>query len=185
MAADWITTRCTQEDGFPKVLYAATIRLGIPDRPEYVGREYIEHGTERCEVTVSLGASEKFLEIKPWSITATGFRLSDTYQLLARKALKYLCQMYEWHLGATPMRYFPPLDRTRPIWEARFRALERLGAQEDDLTVVAMAGYLLALDSLCDLLAQQVRSLIGRAEGAEARWRKARVDLASAEARAT
>ena len=30
----------------PMCFYAATVRLGIPKRPEYVGREFMEHGTE-------------------------------------------------------------------------------------------------------------------------------------------
>ena len=166
------------------MLYAATARLGIPDHPEYVGREYVEHGMEFCEVTVHIGASDKFLEMKPWCVTATGSRLSDTYQLVARKALKYLCQMYEWHLGPTPMRFFPPLDRNRPSWEARVRTLENLGSREDDPTVVAMSGYLLALDELCDRPFSQVQRLTAHAEAAEARWRKSRVELAKAEARA-
>jgi hypothetical protein len=37
MANDWTTTYNTQEEGFPNVLYAATIRLGILDRLVYVG----------------------------------------------------------------------------------------------------------------------------------------------------
>jgi hypothetical protein len=90
MANDWTTTYCTQEEGFPKVLYAATVRLGIPDHLEYVGQEYVEEGTEYCEVTVHIGDSDKFLEMKPWCVTATRSRLTDTYQLVARKALKYL-----------------------------------------------------------------------------------------------
>jgi uncharacterized coiled-coil protein SlyX len=98
--------------------------------------------------------------------------------------LKYLSQMYEWHLGPTSMKYFPPLDRNRPAWEARVRSLESLASQEDDPTVVAMSGYLLALDELCDLQHDQVRRMTARAEAAEARWRKARVELAKAEARA-
>jgi hypothetical protein len=65
MANDWTTTYYTQEEGFPKVLYAATVRLGIPDRPESVGREYVEEGTEYYEVTMHIGASDKFLEMKP------------------------------------------------------------------------------------------------------------------------
>jgi hypothetical protein len=182
MANDWTTTYCTQEEGFPKVLYAATVRLGIPDHLEYVGREYVEEGTEYCEVTVHIGASDKFLEMKPWCVTATGSRLTDTYQLVARKALKYLSQMYEWHLGPTSMKYFPPLDRNRPAWEARVRTLESLASQEDDPTVVAMSGYLLALDELCDLQHDQVRRMTAHAEAAEACWRKARVELAKAEA---
>jgi hypothetical protein len=105
--------------------------------------------------------------------------LTDTYQLVACKALKYLSQMYEWHLGPTSMKYFPSLDRNRLGWQARVRSLESLGSQEDDPIVVAMSGYLLALDELCDLQHDQVRRMTARAE---VRWRKARVELAKAEA---
>jgi hypothetical protein len=133
------------------VLYAATVQLCILDRPEYVGREYVEEGTEYCEVTVHISASDKFLEMKPWCVTVIGSHLTDTYQLIAHKALKYLSQMYEWHLGPTSMKYFPPLDRNRPVWEARVRTLESLASQEDDPTIIVMSGYLLALDELCDL----------------------------------
>jgi hypothetical protein len=90
MVNDWTTTYCAQEEGFPKVLYAATVRLGIPDHPEYVGREYVEEDSEYCEVTMHIGASDKFLEMKPWCVIATGSHLTDTYQLVAHKALKYL-----------------------------------------------------------------------------------------------
>jgi hypothetical protein len=144
----------------------------------------MEEGTEYCEVTVNIGASDKFLEMKPWCVTTTGSCLTDTYQLVASKALKYLSQMYEWHLGLTSMKYFPPLDRNRPAWEARVRTLESLASQEDDPTVIAMLGYLLALDELCDLQHDQVRRMTTRVEAAEAHWLKARVELAKAEARA-
>jgi hypothetical protein len=184
MADDWTTTYCINEDGFPKVLYAATLRLGIPERPEYVGREFMEHGTESCEVTVHIDASDKFLEMQPWSVTATGARMSDTIQLAARKALRYLCHMFEWHLGSTPMKYFPPLDRNRPAWAARIRNLDSNAGTEKDPTIVAMSGYLLSLDDLCDQLHQRVRDLIQRAEKAESHWRRAKLALAQAEARA-
>jgi hypothetical protein len=41
-------------------------------------------------------------------VTAIEFRHRDTYPLALRKALRYLCQIYEEHLVPTPMRYFPP-----------------------------------------------------------------------------
>jgi hypothetical protein len=53
---------------------------------------------------------------------------------------------------------------------------------EDDPTVVAMAGYLLALDDMCNQQGLPVKILIARAEAAEARWRKAQVELGKAEA---
>jgi hypothetical protein len=56
---------------FSQCALSATVQLGILDRPEYVGREYVEEGMEYCEVTVHIGASDKFLEMKPWYVTAT------------------------------------------------------------------------------------------------------------------
>jgi hypothetical protein len=104
MANDWTTTYYIREECFPKVLYAVTSLLGISDHLKYVGHEYVEEGTEYCEVTVHIGASDKFLKMKPWCVTTTGYCLSDTYQLVARKALKFLCQMYEWHMGPNSMK---------------------------------------------------------------------------------
>jgi hypothetical protein len=73
---------------------------------------------------VHIGASGRFPEMGPWCVTATGSCLSDTYQHVARKALKCLYPMCESHLGPTPMKYFPPLDHNRPAWEAKIRTLE-------------------------------------------------------------
>lgn len=89
MANDWITTYCVNKDRFPMVLYATTVRLGFPERPEYVSREFTEHGTENCEVTVHIGAGDKYFEMQPWNITTTRSRMQDTVQLASRKALKY------------------------------------------------------------------------------------------------
>jgi hypothetical protein len=83
-----------------------------------------------------------------WCVTAIGSHLSDTYQLVARKALKCLYQMCELHLSPTPMKYFPPLDHNHPAWEARVRSLEGLRPQEEDPTIMAMARYLPAQDKL-------------------------------------
>jgi hypothetical protein len=67
-------------------------RLGIKGHPEYEGKEYIEHETEWCEVTVYIRKNEDFPDIaEAWSITATGFQFADTYQAITRKTLWYLC----------------------------------------------------------------------------------------------
>ena len=79
-------------EGFPRILHATLQKLRVNDRPEYEGREYEEHGTERCEVTVYIGKSEEFPELtEAWSVTVTGFSFIDTYQGVARKALRYHC----------------------------------------------------------------------------------------------
>jgi hypothetical protein len=80
------------------------------------------------------------------------------------------------------MKYFPPLDCNCPGWEARVCTLEGLGPQEEDPTIVAMVSYLVALDKLCDQQCALARSMNGRAELSEHRWRKSRVELARYEA---
>ena len=125
MAGTWVSSYCLNVQGFPRILHATLQKLGVKYRPEYEGREYQKHGTDRCEVTVYIGKSEEFPDItEAWSVTATGFSFTDTYQVVARKALRYLCQLYEEPVARTPMRFFPPLDRNRRAWRARMEALQ-------------------------------------------------------------
>jgi hypothetical protein len=69
MEVHYQTSFCQNEDGFPKLLRACTVRLGIRSQPEYDGREFAEHGTEKCVMTVYIGSSLHHVE---WSVTAAG-----------------------------------------------------------------------------------------------------------------
>lgn len=80
-------------------------------------------------------------------------------------------------LGLHPMKYFPPLDRNRSAWVARIRNLGSTTTEKDP-TIVAMPGYLLSLNDLCDLLHKPVKELIQRAEKAKTHWHKAKLALA-------
>jgi hypothetical protein len=173
------TSFCQNEDGFPKLLRACTVRLGIRSQPEYDGREFVEHGTEKCVMTVYIGSSPHHVE---WSVTAMGHRFKDTYQVIARKALRALCQIYEEEVADTSLRFFPPFQRDRPVWMARMRALEGQQLLEDDPTIVYLTAYLLTLDAQYDFLAWNHRQMIARAEDAEKRNHKLHVDLTSAQA---
>jgi hypothetical protein len=160
------TSFCQNEDGFPKLLRACTVRLGIRSQPEYDGREFIEHGTKKCVVTVYIGSSPHHVE---WSVTAAGHRFKDTCQVVARKALRALCQIYEEEVADTPLRFFPLFQRDRPVWMARMRALEGQQLLEDDPSVVYLTAYLLTLDAQYDFLARHHRQMIAQAEDAELR----------------
>jgi hypothetical protein len=173
------TSFCQNEDGFPKLLRACTVRLGIRSQPEYDGREFVEHGTEKCVMTIYIGSSPHHVE---WSVTAVGHRFKDTCQVVAHKALWALCQIYEEEVADTPLRFFPPFQRNRPVWMAMMRALEEQQLLEDDPTVVYLTAYLLTLDAQYDFLAQHHRQMIARAEDAEKLNRKLHVDLTSAQA---
>jgi hypothetical protein len=100
--------------------------------------------------------------------------------LALRKAIRYLCRIYEEHLIPTPMRYFPPAIRT-PVWQARMRNLERCRNQEDLLYHIV--SYLVSLDKLFDDQAKLLREQISRAEQAEVTVRMHQVRVAQAEAR--
>jgi len=181
----WVTSHCLNKEGFPKLLYSTMARLGILDHPEYMGREYEEYGTERCEVTIYIRASKDFPDIKLWSVTTTGFRFEDTYQAIACKALRYLCQIYEKPICHTPMRYFPDLVRNRPIWITRMKTLEGCELREDNPTVVFMARYLLTLDEEYDKQATKLKECNHRVEEAEKQIRKLCVQLAESKAQVT
>ncbi|XP_035821200.1 uncharacterized protein [Zea mays] len=174
------TRFCQNEDGFPKLLRACTVRLGIRSQPEYDGHEFVEHGTEKCVVTVYIGSSPHHVE---WSVIAAGHRFKDTCQVVARKALRALCQIYEEEVANTLLRFFPPFQRDHPVWMARMRALEGQQLLEDDPTIVYLTAYLLTLDAQYDFLARHNRQMISRAEEAEKRNRKLHVDLTTAQAR--
>ena len=136
-------------------------KLGVKDRPEYEGHEYEKHGTKWYEVTVDIGKSEEFPGItEAWNVTATEFCFVDTYQVVARKALRYLCQIYEEPMAHTSMRFFPPLKKNRRAWRARMEALQGRDAQEDSPTVVHLTTYLLALDEQYDRQASELRKCL-------------------------
>jgi hypothetical protein len=178
----WINSYCLHTEGFPKLLYATMQKLGIQERPEYEGREYEEHSTERCEVTVYIAKSEDFLDLtEAWSATTTGFCFTDTYQAVARKALRHLCCIYEEPIARTPMRFFPPREKNRPAWITRMEALQ---GQEDEPAIKYMVTYLLALDEQYDKQASKLRNYIHRAKEAKTYVRKLHVQFAQTHARA-
>jgi hypothetical protein len=160
------TSFCQNEDGIPKLLRACTVCLGIRSQPEYDGREFIEHGTEKCVMTIYIGSSPHYVE---WSVTAAGHRFRDTYQVVARKELRALSQIYEVEVSDTPLRFFPPFQRDHPIWMAGMRALEGQQLLENDPRVVYLTAYLLTLDAQSDFLARHHRQMIARAEDVEKR----------------
>jgi hypothetical protein len=131
-------------------------------------------------VTVYIGSSPHHVE---WSVTAAGHKFKDTYQVVARKALRALCQIYEEEVADTPLRFFPPFQRNLPVWMVRMRALEGQQLLEDDLTVMYLTAYLLTLDAQYDFLARHHRQMIARAEDVEKHNRQLHVDLTSARAR--
>ena len=93
-------------------------------------------------------------------MTTTRFHFIDTYQVVARKALRYLYQIYEEPIARTPLRFFPPLEKNRRAWRARMEALQGRDAQEDSPTMVHLTTYLLASDEQYDRQALELRKCL-------------------------
>ena len=100
-------------------------------------------------------------------MTAIGFSFIDTYQIVVRKTMRHLCQIYEEPIARTPRRFFPPLDKNRQAWRAHMEALQGRDAQEDSPTRVHLTTYLLALDEQYDRQASEMRKCLHRAEEAK------------------
>jgi hypothetical protein len=176
--------QCLEEPGFPKLLFACMDRVGIYERPEYSSREYEDRGTLWCEMIIFIGRRRSFLDIDPFNVTATGYRLQDTYQVAAWKTLHYLCQIYEKHIDRTPMMFFLTVKKNHLVWLAQMKTLEGRGQREDDPTMLHMSAYLLTLDDHYDKHHAKLRQQIRRAEDAKVMVRRLQVRLATAEARA-
>jgi len=130
---EWTQGICQAAPSFPSLLINVLESLGVTECPRYYSREYEHHGTLRCRVILVITKSDRYPDIQPWRVTTTRFRYQDTYPLVVRKALRYLCRIFEGHLAPTPMRIFPPAIRTT-VWEARIRSLERRRHEEDPCT---------------------------------------------------
>ena len=63
MTGAWVSSYCLNVEGFSRIHHATMQKLRVKDGHEYESREYEEHGTKRCEVTVYIGKSEEFPDL--------------------------------------------------------------------------------------------------------------------------
>ena len=95
----WTQGICQAAPGFPSLLINALESLGVTELPRYYSIEYEHHGTLRCRVILVIARSDRYPDIQPWRVTVTGFRHQDTYPLVVRKVIRYLCRICEGHLA--------------------------------------------------------------------------------------
>jgi outer membrane murein-binding lipoprotein Lpp len=173
------TSYYSEVEGFPHLLRSCALRMGIRKKPEYVWKEYLEYGMEKCSMAVYLGESQNYPNHPPFQVTFTGYRFPDTCQNVARKALRPLCESYSGVIIETPLRYFPPSNKNTPAWRKRLQALSGRDPIEDDPTIVYMAGYLHTLDNQYDDLASHCTHLNSRVESLEQKVRELTREKAS------
>jgi hypothetical protein len=173
------TSYCSEVEGFPHLLQSCALRMGVRKKPEYVCKEYLENGMEKCSMAVYLGENRNYPNHPSFQVTFTGYRFPDTCQNVARTALRQLCQNYNKVIFETPLRYFPPSNKNTSTWRKRLQALSGRDPVEDDPTIVYMARYLHTLDNQYDDLALHCTHLTSRVESMEQKVRELTREKAS------
>jgi hypothetical protein len=105
------TSYCSDVEGFPHLLRSCALRMGICKKPEYVWKEYLENGMEKCSMAVYLGENRNYPNHPSFQVTFTGYRFLDTCQNVARKALRQLCQSYNKVIFETPFATSHPATK--------------------------------------------------------------------------
>jgi hypothetical protein len=123
MEGSWVirTSYCSEEEGFPHLLWSCGLLMGIRKKPEYVWKEYRENGIEKCSMAVYLGESRSYPNHPPFQVTFIGHRFSDSCQSVARKSLKQLCQNYSREIFETPFVTSHLATKIPPPGEKDFR----------------------------------------------------------------
>jgi hypothetical protein len=74
--------------------------------PQYKGREYIEVGVPRCRATVTV-PQHPILDWQSIEIEVVGYRLVDTFEAAALKAITTFCEQHPEEVAAYPIGLFP------------------------------------------------------------------------------
>jgi hypothetical protein len=138
-----------------------------PQEMRICWKEYQENGVEKCSMVVYLGESQSYPNHPPLQITTTSHCFQDTCQNSTLKALHQLYQAYDKEIVETPLYYFPPTNKNSPTWRKRLQALPRRDHNEDEPTIIYMAGYLHTLDTHYDNLFSHRNHLNSRVEDPE------------------
>jgi hypothetical protein len=102
----------------------------------------------KCEVHLHVAKHLLSLRYRTRCILAFGRELSDTCQIAACQALTDICQDYEAKVDNTHARFFPVMDQTYPNMNDKVEAMEKVGQQTPEYTIVSTVRYLHALDTL-------------------------------------
>lgn len=165
---------CEEEGGFPRLLVETLQWFNLPGRPEYHGKLFLDGGEEKWLVGVRL-----IVDRAPdgcWN-TAVAYKFVDACHIAARDALRALVALYRALSRESPMKFFPPNDKTAPRWVQRISILPRMMRFEDP-SVAYLATYLHALDDEYDKLCFLYRKLEARNRASEALLAKTQQELA-------
>ena len=99
--------------------------MGYTKPPMYYYCEYDVEGVLKCEMHLHITEHPISTEFRVRCILAIGRELSDTCQIVARRALIDICQEYEVKVNNTHARFFLVMDQTSLIWRKKIKAMKK------------------------------------------------------------
>ena len=134
--------------GFPPLFWETLQRLGYTKPPTYYYCKCNVEGVLQCEMHLHIIEHPTNTEFRVRCIPAIGRELSDTCQIAARWALMNICHENEAKINNTHSKFFPVMDQTSLVWCKKIKALEKAKPQMPEYTLMTIAKYLHALDTL-------------------------------------
>ena len=85
---------CLHWEGFPAILWDVLRPFGYSQPPYYIGREYLELGTQRCHVQLTLLPTPMHPGWPILDVEVRSHRLADTWEIAALQALTQFCSQH-------------------------------------------------------------------------------------------
>jgi hypothetical protein len=102
-------------EGFPKILWDTLRIFHYRYPPQYKGREFIEVGVPRCRATITV-PQHPILEWQSIEIEVVRYRLVDTFEAAALKAITTFCEQHSMEVAAYPIGLFPAVFAHDAEW---------------------------------------------------------------------
>ncbi|PVH47862.1 hypothetical protein PAHAL_4G170100 [Panicum hallii] len=126
-------TNALHWEGFPHLLWESLSLFLYTEPPQYDGVEYQEEGVRRCRVRMTIPQHPFRSQRQPIEVDMVGYRLADTIETAALKAIYLFCNQHPMDVAGQPIGLLPAIDPSDPEWNLRV-ALDshRLGSSMEE-----------------------------------------------------
>jgi hypothetical protein len=112
-------TNALHWEGFPRLLWESLSLFFYTEPPQYDGVEYREEGVPLCRVKRTIPQHPFRSQWQPIEVDVVGYRLVDTIETAALKAIHIFCNQHPMEVAGHPIGLFPAIDSSDPEWNFR------------------------------------------------------------------
>src|SRR5688572_15113055 len=142
---------CLHFEGFPAILWDTLRWFGYQSPPLYMGRMYLEHGVQRCNVQAVVPPPPVRPEWPQLGVSTYGHTLEDTWESAALQLLTQFCQLHPLEVTLDPIGLFPARNRLDLAWLDRVSNIEVLATSYSMVTISTNIRCMSALYRLIEL----------------------------------